>query len=134
MRVGGTPDRAQSRVNTTVDEFSVFGLFIDPETTRGSVGIRELDCQPRAFSPVGNRASTDISFELTAPADVTARVFNTSGRLERVVERSLALGPGRHTLAWDGRDEDGHVVASGLYVVVVTAAGEQAEKLVAVVR
>jgi hypothetical protein len=135
VRLGGTPDVPRARVNTTVEEFSTFGLFIDAATSVGSVTIRDLDCQPRAFSPAGGfRTSTDISFELTGASDVTVRVFNASGRLERVVARDFELGLGRHTLPWDGRDEDGKAVSSGLYIVVVSASGEQAEKVVAVVR
>ena len=135
VRLGGTLDAVRSRVNTTVEEFSIFGLFIDTASSAGSVTIRDLDCQPRAFSPAGGlRTSTDISFELTGAPDVTVRIFNASGRLERVVARDFALGLGRHTLPWDGRDDDGRTVASGLYIVVVSASGEQAEKVVAVVR
>jgi hypothetical protein len=44
------------------------------------------------------------------------------------------MAPGRNTLVWDGRDDDADIVASGLYVVVVTAGDTQAEKVVAVVR
>ena len=135
VRVGGTPDIPRTRVSTTVDEFSTFGLFIDTDSAVGSVTITDLDCQPRAFSPAGGlRITTDISFRLTGPSDVTVRVFNASGRLERVVERDFALGLGNHTVPWDGRDDDGKTVPSGLYIVVVSASGEQAEKVVAVVR
>ena len=100
------------------------------------MAIRGIDCQPRAFAPLGGnlRSETDISFDLTSPADITVRVYNASGRLERVILRDRPMAPGRNSLAWDGRDEEDDVVASGLYVVVVSAAGEQAEKVVAVVR
>ena len=65
---------------------------------------------------------------------MTVRVFNVSGRVERVLARNRAMAPGRNTVVWDGRDEDADIVASGLYVVVVTAGDTQAEKVVAVVR
>jgi hypothetical protein len=61
-------------------------------------------------------------------------VYNVSGRVERVLSRDRAMAPGRNTIVWDGRDDDADVVASGLYVVVVSVAGAQAEKVVAVVR
>jgi len=137
-RVGGTPDVAQRSVTSTVDELGVFALFEDLETPRGSAAIRDLDCQPRAFDPTGGslRSRTDISFQLTNPADVTIRVYNTSGRLERVLARDLPMAPGRNTspAPWDGLDQDGDIVASGLYVVVVTAGDSQDEQIVAVVR
>jgi hypothetical protein len=80
------------------------------------------------------RDETDISFELSGPADVTVRVYNAAGRLERIVARDVPMAPGRNSLPWNGRDEDSELVASGLYVVVVSAGSSQAEKVVAVVR
>ena len=65
---------------------------------------------------------------------MTVRVYNAAGRLERVVVRDQPMAPGRNSLPWDGRDEDRKTVASGLYVVVVSAGDSQAEKVVAVVR
>ena len=69
------------------------------------------------------------------PADVTVRVYNASGRLERVIEpRDKPMLPGRNLLLWDGKDKDGDIVSSGLYIVVVSAGDKRAEKVVAVVR
>ncbi len=44
------------------------------------------------------------------------------------------MAPGRNSVLWDGRDEEEDIVASGLYIVVVSAGDERAEKVVAVVR
>ena len=135
-RIGGTASPAGRAVRTTVSEFGVFALFEDLAAAVGSVGLSAIDCQPQAFAPAGGnlRDTTDISFELSGPADVTVRVYNVAGRLERVVVRDQPMAPGRNSLPWDGRDEDRKTVASGLYVVVVSAGGAQAEKVVAVVR
>ena len=65
---------------------------------------------------------------------MTVRVYNASGRLERVIVRDQPMAPGRVALQWDGHDEDQGVVASGLYIVVVNAGGSQQDKVVAVVR
>jgi hypothetical protein len=134
-RIGGTASPARA-VRTTVTEFGVFALFEDLAAGFGSVGLSAIDCQPQAFAPAGGnlRDTTDISFELSGPADVTVRVYNAAGRLERVVVRDQPMAPGRNSLPWDGRDEDRKTVASGLYVVVVSAGDAQAEKVVAVVR
>ena len=80
------------------------------------------------------RGETDISFTLTGPADVTVRVYNAAGRLERVIVRDQAMAPGRVTLKWNGQDEERNLVASGLYIVAVDAGGERTEKIVAVVQ
>ena len=135
-RVGGTVDEAARTVTTTVPALGTFGVFEDTGAGLGSLAVADVDCQPRAFTPAGGqlRDRTDISFDLSAPADVTVRVYNVSGRVERVLSRDRAMAPGRNTIVWDGRDDDADVVASGLYVVVVSVAGAQAEKVVAVVR
>ena len=80
------------------------------------------------------RGKSDISFDLSEGTNVTIRVYNTSGRLERVITRNASLARGRQSISWDGRDGDGTVVGSGLYVIVVSSSDSQAEKIVAVVR
>ena len=47
-------------------------------------------------------------------------VFDGLGRHVRTVI-TADLGPGRHEAMWDGVDENGRAVASGLYVIRLTA-------------
>jgi hypothetical protein len=135
QRVGGSGLAGERAVRTAVEELGVFALFEDLATPVGDLAIRALDCQPRAFAPTaGDKSETDISFELTRATDITVRVYNASGRLERVIARDEPMAPGRISLSWDGRDEDREMVASGLYIVVVNAGDNRREKVVSVVR
>ena len=136
QRVGGTVEAEELEVRTSVEEFGTYALFEDRSTPVGDLAVGGLDCQPRSFDPSGGgiKSETDISFTLSGPTDVTVRVYNASGRLERVIVRDQPMAPGRVALQWDGRDEDQGVVASGLYIVVVNAGGSQQDKVVAVVR
>ncbi|MBT7588760.1 MAG: hypothetical protein HN558_24870, partial [Gemmatimonadetes bacterium] len=136
LRLGGTSDRSGRLVMTSIEALGTFAVFEDLATLVGGLAVRELDCQPRAFTPRGGglRDETDISFTLTGPADVTVRVYNASGRLERVIVREQAMAPGRVTLKWNGQNENRELVASGLYIVAVDAGGEHSEKIVAVVQ
>jgi len=136
QRIGGTVDASAKLVRTSIERLGTFALFEDLSATVGSLAIRQLDCQPRAFSPRGSslRGETDISFDLTGPSDVTVRVYNSAGRLEKVIVRDQPMAPGRVSLKWAGLDEDERTVASGLYIVVVNAGGQRSEKTVAVVR
>ncbi len=137
-RIGGTADPAAAQVRTTVEDFAVYALFEDLSSQVGALAIAGIEVQPQAFAPAGGRGNmrqeTDISFDLSGPADVTVRVYSASGRLERVVASDTPMGQGRNSLVWDGRDEDRKTVGSGLYIVVVSTGDEQAEKVVAVVR
>ena len=135
QRIGGTAEAATKSVRTAVDELGIFAIFEDLSTPEDKLAIQELKCHPRAFDPSGgsSKNETDISFTLTGPSDVIVRVYNASGRLERIIKDEL-MSPGRKLEQWDGKDKDGKMVASGLYIVVVNAGDARREKVVAVVR
>ena len=133
-RIGGTAQAGEPVLRAAVESLGTFAVFEDLDAPVGKLIVRDLDCQPRAFSPSdGAKRETDISFTLTGPADVTVRVYNASGRLERVIEPARPLGQGQVLLTWDGQDQNGETVVSGLYIVVVRAGDAQQEKVVAVV-
>ena len=75
---------------------------------------------PNPFNP-----ETWIPYTLAAPADVTVRIYSTTG----AVVRTLALGyqsPGIYqhqskAAYWDGRNEQGEPVANGVYFYTLTA-------------
>jgi len=51
---------------------------------------------------------------------VTLRIFNTLGQeVKNLLDEDR--GSGIHTVTWDGRDQQGRKVASGLYLGVITA-------------
>lgn len=56
-----------------------------------------------------------IGFGLRRAGHVTLRIYDVSGR--RVAELlNRTLQPGRHQVTWDGRDSDGRLVRSGIYL------------------
>ena len=86
------------------------------EITQGTAAVsvpaaRVLPARPNPFSD-----ATDIAFELLAPRHVTLRVYSATGRLVRtLVDANMPLG--LHRAPWNGRDEAGRVVGSGIYFV-----------------
>jgi flagellar hook assembly protein FlgD len=64
---------------------------------------------PNPSNPV-----TTISFSLKDRCPVTLRVFTVSGQVVRTLV-SEELGPDVHRVIWDGRDERGTRVSSGIY-------------------
>jgi len=64
---------------------------------------------PNPFNP-----STTISFDLPAKAKVSLKVYDVAGRLIRTLTDS-EFDAGRHSITWDGRNESGSGVASGVY-------------------
>jgi flagellar hook assembly protein FlgD len=58
--------------------------------------------------------SVTVAFSLETRAPTTLRVFDTSGRLIRTL-LDEPRGEGRHRIVWDGRDDTGRRMASGVY-------------------
>ena len=64
---------------------------------------------PNPFNP-----STQISFALSRSSAVKLEVFNSVGQKVRVLFEKH-LGSGEHIVSWDGRDQDGEQMGSGVY-------------------
>ncbi len=68
-----------------------------------------LSCRPNPF-----RQRTTVTFALPARSLSSVRVYDVAGRLVRtLVEGHLDAGP--HEIVWDGTDDAGRRVASGVY-------------------
>jgi hypothetical protein len=79
-----------------------------------------------------------IDFTLSGPAGsvpVTLRLFDARGRLVRTLLDGQSMNvPHTCSMAWDGTDEDGRVVPSGIYYYQMSALGRVASKRLVVVR
>ena len=85
-----------------------------------------LGAAPNPFNP-----ATAISFSLPAAARATLTVHDAQGRQVRRLLADAARPAGRQQVIWDGRDDAGHALPSGLYLARVTALGRsEAGKLV----
>ena len=97
-----------------------FSAHVDTAASRIPEATSLLPNYPNPFNP-----ETWIPYQLTKPVDVTLTIYAADG----VVVRTLALG---HQAAgmyhnksraayWDGRNEQGEPVASGVYFYTLTA-------------
>jgi hypothetical protein len=64
---------------------------------------------PNPFNP-----ATRIEFGLKAPANVSLRIYDAAGRVVRVLAEDARLA-GTYAELWDGKDNGGRAVASGIY-------------------
>jgi hypothetical protein len=88
------------------------GLVRDPVT-----GAAEE--VPKCFGALGNHPnpfnpSTALTFELEEPGVVDLGIYNGLGQRVRTLARGL-MRPGPHERVWDGRDDRGRGVTSGVY-------------------
>jgi len=67
------------------------------------------------------RTGTSIRFSLPAAGAVGVRIYGAGGRLLRRLDDHLAAGP--HQIRWDGKDDQGRAVLSGILFYEVTANG-----------
>ncbi|MCP4568802.1 MAG: T9SS type A sorting domain-containing protein [FCB group bacterium] len=72
-------------------------------------------------------ASTVIFFSLPFPDDVRIEIFNILGQKVSSLQNGY-LPAGNHTVAWDGRDEFGARVGSGVYFYRMTAGEYRASR------
>jgi hypothetical protein len=64
---------------------------------------------PNPFNP-----TTTIAFEVAVPGRVDLSIYDVSGRRIRTLV-SRPLPRTRHTVEWDGRDDNGVIVSTGVY-------------------
>ncbi|KNZ70536.1 Ig domain-containing protein group 2 domain-containing protein [Thermincola ferriacetica] len=66
-------------------------------------------------------AGISISYKLTVDGCVTVKIYNANGYCIRTLARDVFKTAGLQFLVWDGKDEDGNLVADGKYKLVVEA-------------
>jgi photosystem II stability/assembly factor-like uncharacterized protein len=76
-----------------------------------------LENYPNPFNP-----STTIAFGVPEETRVTLRVYDMLGRLVTTLIDEI-VPAGYHSVTWEGRNEDGKIVAGGVYMYRLTAGG-----------
>jgi hypothetical protein len=107
-------------------------LFVGPARATAGVDVRAIpsryalhDNRPNPFNP-----TTTIAYDLPRDGRVRLTVYDVRGRPVRELVNASAPA-GRHQIAWDGRNQQGQAVASGVYFYRL-AAGDfvQTKKMV----
>jgi hypothetical protein len=80
----------------------------------------KTSAEPQVFALYQNypnpfNRSTQISFVLPGSRHVDIRLYDTQGRLVRVLADGFYTS-GKHTIKWDGLDEENQPVATGFYL------------------
>ncbi|MBT8399797.1 MAG: T9SS type A sorting domain-containing protein [Rhodothermia bacterium] len=83
---------------------------------------------PNPFNP-----TTTIAYDLPSAGGVTIRIFDALGRQVRLlVDRNHTAGS--YTVVWDGRDDAGASVSSGIYIYKIEAGQESATRSMILLR
>ncbi len=74
-----------------------------------AMGLRLDPCSPNPFNP-----TTSIRWFVDSTRQVSVEIYNVRGTLIRTLA-SRIMTAGQHSATWDGRDDQGRGVASGVY-------------------
>jgi len=95
--------------------------------TAARVGIHEavsppLALQPKLYENYPNpfNARTTITFHLPKQTAVTVAMYNLAGRRVCTLIQTRIYAPGTHQIQWDGINQQGEAVSSGIYVYRLT--------------
>jgi hypothetical protein len=95
---------------------SVSAVLVGLDSKPGDpVAYRLLENMPNPFNP-----KTSIRYHVPHESDVSIRIYDVAGREVRVLTEGVTQA-GRHEAVWDGRDDFGQAVGSGVYFCVMEA-------------
>lgn len=80
-----------------------------------------LGAQPNPFNP-----KTNLRFRLAEAGDARVAIFDLGGRRVRALS-ARGLAAGEHAFDWDGRDDSGRALASGVYLIRFEGGGATAQ-------
>ncbi len=111
------------------DNNEVFDTQLFPVYGTGTIGSDSDDNEltPEVDAIIGNypnpfNPTTFIEYNLTEGAEESLIIFNIKGQ---EVRRFNGLETGKNTIIWDGKDNDGKNVPSGIYFSQLASQGKQ---------
>jgi FlgD Ig-like domain len=117
--------------NTSGDSNEAMISPIPTDIAGDSPSIRSLTMLPNVPNPFSR--TTELQIGLPSASDVRIEVFDVAGR--RVAARTVArASAGWQRVVFDGRDDAGRTLRSGVYFCRVTAAGNSATRKLVVFR
>ena len=99
--------RHERRAFTLIAGSSAYVKFARETLIPAAISLRQN--APNPFNP-----STTIAFDLPKFANIQLRILNILGQaVRRLVDETRSAG--RHTVRWNGNNDRGRAVASGIY-------------------
>lgn len=88
-----------------------------------------LNIAPNPFNPV-----TTVRFNLPEAMWTELQIYDVLGRHVRTLLPKELRPGGNYEIAWDGKDKEGHIVGSGIYIVQLETKGDRHMQKLTLVR
>lgn len=119
-------------INSTLDK--IFDFFVSNQSDSAIILLKSLGVQIDRHSPqvtptgyILNQnfpnpfnSDTIINYKIPLASNVSLNVYDTTGRNVRTLYKGKK-NAGSHEIQWNGKDDDGNTVASGIYFVALRA-------------
>jgi hypothetical protein len=132
---GSTRGRVEFQLPSGLQSGVPYRLTLEASDNRDHRGSKAVDFRLQGTGPSGldfarvynvpnpTDGATTFFLDINRPASVEIRVFTSSGRTIRTIRPPTSIQPveaSSEGIRWDGRDEDGDVLANGVYFYKVT--------------
>ncbi|MFA5778639.1 MAG: fibronectin type III domain-containing protein [Elusimicrobiota bacterium] len=108
--IGGTVDTVKNTVSGYVDHFTLFAVF-----PKGAIPVKPTASE-KFVTPATVDGKNDIAHFICDSNIVKIEIYDVTGKKIRTVD-----GNNQAYLDWDGKDDDGNVLESGVYIYKVEA-------------
>lgn len=99
---------------------------------RAKPAIVSFGLDPSYPNPFRNL--THITYRLSSPSDITLDVYDATGRLVKNLKRGRDRPADEYKTTWNGRDEEGRRVPSGVYLCKLEANGVTRSRRIVFIR
>ena len=110
-----------SGTNLWFDDMQIttpYVIGIDQKSTDIIKTFELVDCYPNPFN-----GAIQIEYSIPRSANVQAALFDVTGRKIRVLQNKK-LSAGLHRLKWNGRNDHGQIMPSGMYLLRLRSEGK----------
>jgi len=113
-KIGGI--LSSNKISAKVNDLSLYMLVNDQ--SKAEFDLTNIFVSPNPFSPNGNgwNDSAFINYTTTVDSNITIKIFDVRGVPVRRLLNGESVSGGNNKAEWDGRDDFGRIVKTGVYV------------------
>jgi hypothetical protein len=102
------------RSNSIQSQLSALGISCENSVNSGN-GVYKLQYELNQNYPNPFNPETKIQYYIPKSSQVAVKIFNILGQSVRTLVNSKNQSPGTYSVIWDGKNENGNIVPSGVY-------------------